>query len=60
MPGSAVELTLGADFFFGSHVIRSAVSEYLSPKEVLPLFSLFVYPDTQSLHTLVVSNIHVY
>ena len=46
MPGSAVELSLGADFFFGSLVIRSAVSEYLSPKEVLPLFSLFVYLDT--------------
>lgn len=59
MPGSAVELTLRADFF-GSFVIHSAVSEYLSPKEVLPLFFLFVYLDTYSLHTLAVSKIHVY
>lgn len=32
MPGSAVELTLRADFL-GSSVIHFAISEYLSPED---------------------------
>ena len=34
MPGSAVELTLRADFFLGSSVIHFAILEYLSPEDV--------------------------